>query len=355
MFGKTLKKYRLSKKYSIKNLAVKVNMDSSLLSRIENEKRLPSKENVISLAKVFEINTNEFLKLWLEDKISGILSEYPSEAQEVLKALENRIEYLTKNRIAEIPELPNKLHKLLGEIDQLKAEWKLKKPLNKIQLQKLEEHFKLNYTYESNRIEGNTLTLQETFLVINQGLTISGKSMQEHLEAINHDEAIEFITELAYKNIPISEFQLKQIHHLVLKGIDRKNAGVYRNVQVRIGGSKHLPPEPYLVPKLMEDYFFTYQSQINKTHPVILAADLHERLVSIHPFIDGNGRTSRLLMNLVLIQNGYPICNLKGNQNSRLEYYKALEMVQEKNEPLLFYELILKNIKQSLKDHLALT
>lgn len=355
MFGEILKKYRNSKNLSIKDLAVKVNMDSSLLSRIENEKRLPSKENIQSFVNALEIKHEELVKAWLEDKISGILTEYLVVAPEVLKALETRIEYLKANSVSVIPDLPKKLKTLINEIENLKNEWQLKKPLNKSQLQKLEEHFKVNYTFESNRIEGNTLTLQETFLVINQGLTIGGKSMQEHLEAINHDEAIEFIYDLAQKQSGISEFQLKQIHHLVLKGIDRKNAGSYRNVQVRIGGSKHIPPEPYLIAKLMEDYFITYQSQENKIHPVILAADMHERLVSIHPFIDGNGRTSRLIMNLILLQNGFPIANLKGNQSSRLKYYKALESVQVGNNPLPFYELILKTVKQSLQEHLALT
>src|SRR5690606_4527313 len=191
--------------------------------------------------------------------------------------------------------ISSQLKKQIEQIDLLKIEWIKKKPQKGIQLNKLYESFATEYTYESNRIEGNTLSLQDTYLVINQGLTIAGKSIQEHLEAINHDEAIELINELATSKLEITEYRIKQIHHLVLKGIDRKNAGTYRSVQVMIGGSSHIPPEPYLVPKMMEDLLHFYNIEKRKMHPVLLAAEMHERLVSIHPFIDGNGRTARLL------------------------------------------------------------
>lgn len=246
------------------------------------------------------------------------------------------------------------LKKQLEQIDLLKAEWKNKRPQKGIQLNKLYESFAAKYTYESNRIEGNTLSLQDTYLVINQGLTIAGKSVQEHLEAINHDEAIELINELATSKLEITEYRIKQIHHLVLKGIDRKNAGSYRSVQVMIGGSSHIPPEPYLVPKLMEDLLHFYNAEKRKMHPILLAAEMHERLVSIHPFIDGNGRTARLLMNLILLKNGYEIAILKGSNSSRLKYYKALEAVQRDANPEPFHLLVAKTTIDSLKAHLKM-
>ena len=118
---------------------------------------------------------------------------------------------------------------------------------------------------------------------------------------------------------------LKQIHALILKSIDKANAGVYRKLPVFISGSSHMPPQPFLVAKQMEDVFEFYESNKNKLHPVILAADMHEKIVNVHPFIDGNGRTSRLIMNLVLLMNGFPIAIIKGDNESRQAYYNALE------------------------------
>lgn len=143
--------------------------------------------------------------------------------------------------------------------------------------------------------------------MITDGATIAGKSIQEHLEAINHDVAIEFVRDLVSRNLPLTAYRIKQIHHLVLKDINHKNAGVYRSVPVRIGGSNHVPPQPFEVPKLMAELFDFYAAEKERMHPVLLAAKMHERLVTIHPFIDGNGRTARLLMNLILLQPVTPL------------------------------------------------
>ncbi len=184
----------------------------------------------------------------------------------------------------------------------------------------------IEYTYESNRIEGNTLTLQETELVVNEGVTISGKSMREHLEAINHAEAIGYIRDFAKCGIGISERTIKEIHALVLHGINRENAGRYRSVPVMISGSRHIPPQPYLIEKQMEDFMLHLQEmEAQKVHPILVAAYSHAELVRIHPFIDGNGRTSRLLMNLYLLRCGYTIVNLKGTDDAKLAYYTALK------------------------------
>ena len=180
-------------------------------------------------------------------------------------------------------------------------------------LKKIEEAYNIEYTYESNRIEGNTLTLQETELVVNEGVTIAGKSMREHLEAINHAEALDYIRDFAKSDIEISVMTIKEIHALVLHGINRENAGRYRTVPVRISGSTHTPPQPYLLDKQMEDFMLRFgEMEAQGEHPVLIAAYLHEVLVRIRPFIDGNGRTSRLLMNLYLLRHGYTIVNFKG-------------------------------------------
>ncbi len=202
----------------------------------------------------------------------------------------------------------------LNEIDQLKATLSAHRPLSPEAVKKINETLDIEYTYESNRIEGNTLTLMETAFVVNEGLTVSGHPMREHLEAINHAQAIEYIKDMASGNEEISERLIKDIHSIVLQGINRENAGKYRQVPVTIQGSKHLPPQPYLIEKQMEDFMIEFNEKEEKReHPVLIAAFLHERLLTIHPFIDGNGRTSRLLMNQYLLRHGYTIVNIKGD------------------------------------------
>lgn len=238
---------------------------------------------------------------------------------------------------------------ILQEIDILKAELSTLRPLPSEALKKIEDALDMEYTYESNRIEGNTLTLQETALVVNEGITISGKSMREHLEAINHAQAIDFIKDVARQDIDISERTIKDIHAIVLHGINRENAGRYRTVPVMISGSMHMPPQPYLIENLMEDFILKFkQMEENKVHPVIIAAYLHDELVRIHPFIDGNGRTCRLLMNLYLLQHGYIIVTLKGDNEKKLQYYKTLEKSHTEQEPDAFYMLVAEAEKEAL-------
>lgn len=248
----------------------------------------------------------------------------------------------------------NEITALLQECDTLKARLSGLRPLPVEALQKIEEAFAIEYTYESNRIEGNTLTLQETELVVNKGVTISGKSMREHLEAINHAEAIDYIKDFAKSGIEISERTIKEIHALVLHGINRENVGAYRTVPVMISGSRHLPPQPYLIGKQMEDFILKFQEmEAQKVHPVLIAAYLHDELVRIHPFIDGNGRTSRLLMNLYLLRNGYTLVNLKGSNDEKIAYYTALEASHIDKQPEAFQKLVAEAEALSLRRYLS--
>ena len=244
---------------------------------------------------------------------------------------------------------------ILQEIDILKAELSILRPLPSEALKKIEDALDMEYTYESNRIEGNTLTLQETALVVNEGITISGKSMREHLEAINHAQAIDFIKDVARQDIDISERTIKDIHAIVLHGINRENAGRYRTVPVMISGSMHMPPQPYLIENLMEDFILKFkQMEENKVHPVIIAAYLHDELVRIHPFIDGNGRTCRLLMNLYLLQHGYTIVALKGDNENKVQYYKALEKSHTEHESDAFCMLVAEAEKEALQRYIQI-
>lgn len=229
------------------------------------------------------------------------------------------------------------------------------RPLPAEALEKIQNALNIEYTYESNRIEGNTLTLSETALVVNEGITISGKSMREHLEAVNHAEAVDYIRELAQKEVEISERVIKDIHALILHGINRENAGRYRSVPVMMAGSTDTPPQPYLIEKQMEDFLIRFQEmEVKGTHPILIATYLHDELARIHPFIDGNGRTSRLLMNLYLLQHGFIIVNLKGSNEARRMYYNALETSHTQKRPESFQKLVAESEKASLKRYLSI-
>ena len=247
------------------------------------------------------------------------------------------------------------IKELLNEVDVLKEQLSILRPLPEEALKKIQDALDIEYTYESNRIEGNTLTLQETALVVNEGVTISGKSMREHLEAINHTEAISYIKDIAKQDIEISERTIKEIHALILHGIDRENAGRYRTVPVMISGSTHMPPQPYMIEKQMEDFMLRFrQMEEEKVHPVLVAAYLHDELVRIHPFIDGNGRTSRLLMNLYLLRNGYVIITLKGSNDAKINYYKALEKSHTEHLTEDFQQLVVEAEIAALQKYLSI-
>jgi Fic family protein len=352
---KTIIQQKLQEKgIKIHELAKHLSIDASLMSRILANKRKPSDVQIKKMSETLDLSYSDLLTYYLSSEVVKIVKDYPQLAQSILVMAEERVSYLLSDDRFENIAIGSELQEKLSELETLSKKWRTIKPLDAVQLEKLQEYFHTAYTYESNRIEGNTLSLQETHLVVNEGITIGGKSVREHLEAINHGEAVALLHDLVSNEVPFNEFRLKQIHHLVLKGIDERNAGKYRNIQVMISGSEHIPPAPYMLDKLMEDYFIYYEQNRKRLHPVLLAAEMHERLVTIHPFIDGNGRTSRLVMNFILLQNGYTIANLKGNLENRLAYYAALQKVQLNHDSTDFYTLIIDHALASLKEHLLL-
>lgn len=222
------------------------------------------------------------------------------------------------------------------EVDELNKKLNSKRPIPKATLKSLRESINLEWTYNSNGIEGNTLTLRETQVVL-EGITVGGKSIKEHLEAINHEEAILYLDELVKEIEPITEWNIKGIHQLVLKEIDNDNAGKYRTESVTIKGATHIPPECLIVPELMEKLILSYNDW-KKYHPIVRAALLHGELVKIHPFVDGNGRTSRLVMNLSLMNSGYLPVIIK--KEKRLEYYNALDKAHTTGDYTDFVKLV---------------
>ncbi|MEN9292089.1 MAG: hypothetical protein RLZZ357_1933 [Bacteroidota bacterium] len=349
-----LNHYIKQKGIKIIDLARSLKLDPSFLSRAFSGQRKLQAVQIKKIAVLIEMPFEELQAHFLALEVQKILQPYPKLVNKVFTLTEERIAYLSGKKRNQKVQLPPKLEVLLVTLSELQQQWQAQKPLEASQLQKLQSYFNLAYTYESNRIEGNTLSLQETNLVVNEGITVGGKTLQEHLEAINHQEAIHFIEQLVVNLQTFNKSVLLQLHRLILMGIDTKNAGVYRTVEVRISGSKHVPPSPLLLNDLMDGYFEFYELNKRTMHPVLLAAEMHERLVTIHPFIDGNGRTARLVMNLVLLQNGYTLVNIKGNLKNRLKYYQALEQVQLNHEHTEFFKLILSSAEKSLLQHLEL-
>ena len=220
------------------------------------------------------------------------------------------------------------------------------RPLSHHLAKSLDDWFRIELTYNSNAIEGNTLTRNETAVIVEKGITVGGKSLKEHLEATNHIKALDWIKALSAKKPgDITERDILELQGIILKGIDDNNAGCYRNVRVRISGSVIVLPSPQKVPDLMAG-LINWLSCEHKMHPVALAGEAHYRLVSIHPFIDGNGRTARLLMNLILMMSGYPPALIR--KEDRLAYINALEKAQLGGALDDYNKIIIKAVNRSL-------
>lgn len=236
--------------------------------------------------------------------------------------------------------------KYFAEIDKKKEIINSHRPLPKGTLKSIMDSILLDWTYNSNAIEGNTLTLSETKVILEDGITIGGKTLKEHLEVINHREAILYVEEIVRRKEAFSEWQIKSIHKIILKGIDNDNAGVYRKENVLISGTAHVPPNYVLVPEQMEQLVKWYNGNGKKLHPVEKAAMLHIILVKIHPFVDGNGRTARLLLNLELMKSGYPPIVIR--KEERLEYYNSLDKAHVTDNNDDFLKLVINALNRSL-------
>lgn len=220
-----------------------------------------------------------------------------------------------------------KINTLFQRLKKKKEQLNLFRPLPKSVLKKLQEGLALEWTYNSNAIEGNSLTLRETQLVLEEGVTIRGKSLREHFEAKNHEKAIFHLQTLVKKNYQLNENDILDLHRLVLVNIEEEIAGRYRNGRVRIVGANFIPPNPLKVPYLMEELIHLVNKNPEKLNLLSLTTRLHHRLVWIHPFFDGNGRTARLVMNLWLMKCGYPPAVIL--KNDRKKYYEALNQANK--------------------------
>jgi len=234
-----------------------------------------------------------------------------------------------------------------SHLDRCKALLDQHRPLPPAMVKNLRDDLVLRWTYHSNAIEGNTLTLMETKVVL-EGITVGGKSLREHFEAVNHVEAIGYLEDCIRQHQPLSERLIKEMHQLILTKIDNDNAGSYRKVDVLIAGASHRPPSHLQVEEEMAAFFRWYQGEAQTLHPVVRAALVHSRFVNIHPFVDANGRTSRLLLNFELMKAGFPPVIIEVGQ--RLAYYQALDQAAAGDEAS-FVELIAEAAKRAFANY----
>lgn len=223
------------------------------------------------------------------------------------------------------------------------------RPLPAVVLQRIRDDLQLEWTYNSNSIEGNTLTLQETKVVLQDGMTVKGKSMREHFEVTNHHHAIEFLQETVSSSYLLTEKDILHIHSLVLQNIEKDFAGRYRTGGVRIVGGNFVPPNALKVPQMMEALVAWVHSNPLQLNAVALASVFHHRFVHIHPFFDGNGRTVRLLMNVLLMKEGYPPAIIL--KNDRKKYYQALNQANQGDYSKLLL-LVAQALERSLNIYL---
>lgn len=241
------------------------------------------------------------------------------------------------------------MENLLHEIDEKKKKIDQHRPFSAHMIEQIKEYYRVGLTYSSNALEGNTLSISETKVVLEDGLTVGGKPMRDVFEAVGHSDAYDFMYECAKKKTFTAE-DIKKLHSLFYYYIDKKYAGTYRDVPVAIVGSEYDLPEPKDVPRLMSEWIEKTQSQRKELHPVVFAAQAHKDFVFIHPFIDGNGRVARLIMNLILLQEGYNICIIPPILRS--EYIHDLEKAHANDHD--FVEFIARMVKETQKDYLRL-
>lgn len=242
--------------------------------------------------------------------------------------------------------------RMLRRIDNAQRIINSQRPLNPEEVKNLDNYFRIGLTYSSNALEGNSLTLAETKVAIEDGLTVGGKTIKDYSEAIGHAKAYDFMISFARKKeLRLDENLVLSIHRLLYSGIDVQNAGTYRTRQVYISGTEYIPPEAEDVPRLMTQFIKSFNSRIQSRHPLESAVWAHLQLVSIHPFVDGNGRTARLLMNLILISQGY--CVVSVSPAVRHDYISALISAQRDKRPddTAFHRLIFQGEIEAQKDY----
>jgi Fic family protein/DNA-binding XRE family transcriptional regulator len=341
-----LKNAREQKQLKTRELSQLLGIDQALISKFESGSRKPTKEQVIKLAAILEIDYETIMITWLKEKIIYEIGD----ENLALQALSQAQEEIKNHRNGSLNSVSKALQQLLDEIDAIKV--KLDR-FRQFESNEVIQTVDLEFTFESNRLEGNTLTLPETDQVINQGLTITGKTMKEHLEVINQMEAITYVRGLVEKNTAFSEKELFAIHHILARGIQFDDAGKYRKTALLQEAGDNLHPTPGQLIKEMVDFFNWYESHKNTLHPLLLAAETQLKITLIQPFTTNNGKTARLVQNLVLLQHGYVIANNKGDTDNKIKYENLLRKSQKSTEKESFLLFIAQTEKDNLERYIV--
>lgn len=322
-----LKNAREQKGFKTREVAQLLRIDQALISKFESGTRKPTKDQITKLAQLLEIDYETLMIAWLKEKI---LYEIGDE-EFALKALILAEQEIQNNKKEITSIMISSVQNILDEIEILKNKIQ---SFNHFELRQISKTLELEFIFKSIRLNGNSLTLEETKSVINEGLTIGGKSMQNHLEAINFQETTLYIKDLIQKKIPLNEKDFLSIHNLIFKGIESENSGKYKNDSVIL--------------REMNLFFNWYESNKNNLHPIILASEAHLKILEINPFENGNLQMANLVLNLILLQYNYVYASIEENKDNTNEYLSVLEESQIKNDKSIFINYVLRIEKESL-------
>ncbi|WP_343705994.1 helix-turn-helix domain-containing protein [Flavobacterium sp.] len=322
-----LKNAREQKGLKTRELAQLAGIDQALISKFESGTRKPTKDQVIKLSRLLEIDYETLMIAWLKEKI---LYEIGDE-EFALKALLLAEQEIQNNRKQINSAIISSIQAILDEIERSKNKIQ---SFNPLQLRQIYKTLELDFIFKSIYLNGNSLTFEETKSVINDGNTVFEKSMEEHLEAINFHEATLYIKDMSQKKTSFNERELLFLHNLIFKGIDSKNPGKYKN--------------DTLIVREMNLFFNWYETQKNNLHPIILASEAYLKIIKISPFENGNIPIANLILNLILLLNNYVYVVTEADKKSKNEYLVAVEESQNKNDKSIFINYVLKIEKQNL-------
>jgi len=328
-----LKNAREQKGLKTRELAQLAGIDQALISKFESGTRKPTKDQIMKFSQLLEIDYETLMIAWLKEKI---LYEIGDE-EFALKALLLAEQEIQNDRKEINSAIITSIQIILDEIETLKNKIQ---SFNPLQLRQIYKSLELDFIFKSIYLNGNSLTLEEAKSVINDGSTVLEKSMEEHLEAINFQEATIYIKDLSQKKIPFNEKDLLFLHNLIFKGIDSKNSGKYKNDS--------------LIIKEMNLFFNWHETQKNNLHPIILASEAYLKIIKINPFENGNIQIANLVLNLILLLNGYVYVVTEADNSSKNEYLTTIEESQDKNDKSIFINYVLKIEKQNLEKAIEL-
>lgn len=322
-----LKNAREQKGLKTRELAQLAGIDQALISKFESGTRKPTKDQIIKLSHLLEIDYETLMVAWLKEKILYEIGD----DEFALKALLLAEQEIQRNKKEIDSFIISSNQIILDEIEILKNQLQ---SFNHFELRQISKTLELEFIFKSIHTNGNSLTLDETKSVINDGITISGKSMQEHLEAINFQEISAYIKDLSQKKTNLSEKEFFTIHNLIFKGIQSENAGKYKN-------------DPLIV-REMNLLFNWYETHKNNLNPIILASEVYLKILDINPFEKGNLQIANIIMNYIFLQNNYVYALAQTGKNNNLEYFSVLDEYKTKNDKSVFINYILKIEKENL-------